>query len=478
SKLFNTLNYLSGRGHPDLRREQMSNTETLKQYLLEKENAYLLDDNNNGKTIMLSGAWGSGKTHFWKEEIEREQKKIKVLGKKEKEDKYTSEQYKEGLHSKLKDKEKACVYVSLYGKTSIESLELDVYMKAYQNIVGDADAVSTMCSVFTNLGKNLGNMAHKGVGGTFAWMENLVDKDKFDKAGTYLEDGGIICFDDFERKSKEIDLNDLFGFISQLALEYRCKVVIVLNSDAFTGKEAEVFSNVKEKTISKFFYFNPSIEELFKSISDNSKYDELNDYKENILSVIKETEEVNARIYTQVLDNCLEWLDVKKVLDSKIIRVLVLATFNFVLNRMILDYKKVDCENSDCKIAYDIIETYPEIVLIRSMAGCHFLDRFQVKDIKSYINYCGTLKDTQLIDTMRSNVTQSDFKASTSDLSIEIPKFKYPELLQKEAFDWINSNEQELKALWKYGYRLYYVGHVDEVTYNEVAQFIESGILI
>jgi len=451
----------------------MSNTKTLKKYLLEKENAYLLDDNNNGKTIMLSGAWGSGKTHFWKEEIEREQKKIKVLDKKEKEDKYTAVQYKKGLYSKLEDKEKACVYVSLYGKTSIEALELDVYMKAYQNIVGDADAVSTMCSVFTNLGKNLGNMAHKGVGGTFAWMENLVDKDKFDKAGTYLEDGGIICFDDFERKSKEIDLNDLFGFISQLALEYRCKVVIILNSDVFTGKEAEVFSNVKEKTISKFFYFNPTIEELFKSISDNPKYNELTDYKENILSAIQETEELNARIYIQVLDNCLEWIKVKGDLGENIIRVLVLGTFNFILNHVILDYQelKIEHHSKTFSLYYEIISWYPKIYkdfasedkpynkLIHEGAKLEIID---------YINVFKKKSDSDFINILKTYITKQD----------RDKKALLTEKDQEIHLDWIMKNELQLKALWKYGYRLYYVGYVDKDMYSEVIQFIELGILI
>lgn len=82
----------------------MSNTDTLKKYLLEKENAYLLDDNNNDKTIMISGAWGSGKTHFWQTEIEPV------------------------LKTKLKDK--ACVYVSLYGKESLSDIKSDTYLSA------------------------------------------------------------------------------------------------------------------------------------------------------------------------------------------------------------------------------------------------------------------------------------------------------------------------------------------------------------
>ena len=83
----------------------MTNTETLKRYLLEKENAYLLNDDNNGKTMMISGAWGSGKTHFWQNEIEPK------------------------LKEKLNDK--ACVYVSLYGKESLSDVTLAIIL--YQN---------------------------------------------------------------------------------------------------------------------------------------------------------------------------------------------------------------------------------------------------------------------------------------------------------------------------------------------------------
>jgi len=65
-----------------------------------------LDDANNGKTIMISGAWGAGKTHFWQNEIEKE------------------------LAEKLKEKEKACVYVSLYGKESILEIKSTIYREA------------------------------------------------------------------------------------------------------------------------------------------------------------------------------------------------------------------------------------------------------------------------------------------------------------------------------------------------------------
>ena len=46
----------------------MSNLIQLKQYLITEN--YLFKEENNGKVIMLSGQWGAGKTHFWKNQIE------------------------------------------------------------------------------------------------------------------------------------------------------------------------------------------------------------------------------------------------------------------------------------------------------------------------------------------------------------------------------------------------------------------------
>ena len=42
----------------------MSTTKELKEYLINEGDGFLLNTDNNGKTIMLSGTWGAGKTHF------------------------------------------------------------------------------------------------------------------------------------------------------------------------------------------------------------------------------------------------------------------------------------------------------------------------------------------------------------------------------------------------------------------------------
>jgi len=424
--------------------KEQTQTDILKHYLLEKDNPYLLDENNNGKTIMLSGAWGSGKTHFWQEAIEPD------------------------LKTKLEDK--ACLYVSLYGKDNLDSLKKEILINAssVDNLLSK-EVASFGFDVLSSI-----KDSDLKIGQLFKAFSEATDSGKSSKGLEQLKDGGIICFDDFERKSEKINLNDLFDFISQLAIELNCKIIIILNSDVFTGKEAEIFSNVKEKTISKFFYFNPSPEELFNSISDNSKYDALNEYKTNILSAIEETEELNARIYTQVLDNCLEWLEVKKGIDSNSIRVLVLSTFNFVLNHIILLRPKFF--PTGYKEDYNIVYTqfnFPDTRLYKifpSRQSTTFpLSREEVLGRKEDAFMRRYPNDTTLSlpDKIRRKLSETK-----NDSHI------FSDSQQTSLLNWLNIESKRLDALWKYGYSLYYIDDINQNSYSEVSQFVETGILL
>ena len=101
----------------------MSTLKELKEYLVGQD-GYLLNYDNNGKTVMLSGAWGSGKTHFWQNEIEP------------------------NLSDKLKADQKACVYVSLYRKDNIEAIKNEILFKAYESIKDENKIVKRAISAF------------------------------------------------------------------------------------------------------------------------------------------------------------------------------------------------------------------------------------------------------------------------------------------------------------------------------------------
>ena len=307
----------------------MANTEILKKYLTDGEDSYLISSNNNGKVIMLSGKWGSGKTHFWQKQIQT------VL--------------------ENKDKKIPNHYVSLYGKTSIQEIKNEIFLKVFESVdsyevieKGKALAKNTVglatsfFGAISVLGVNLD--LSKVTDKPFEKLENVLDDKKLKKTIEYLNSGAIICFDDFERKSKDIDLNDLFGFITQLTLNFDCKVVIILNDDVFEGEEKKIFSNVKEKSVSKFLKYEPSIKELFETIFSMERYRVLDTHKDIILNTIEETEELNARIYIQVLDNLVEWIDKKQEINDDVLRCLILVNINFILYHTVLylEFEKIE----------------------------------------------------------------------------------------------------------------------------------------
>ncbi len=225
----------------------MATLKVLKEYMI-GDKGYLLDDNNNGKVVMLSGDWGAGKTHFWKNVIVREQSK--VLANKRWRNKYSREEFKKGLFSILKKKKKACVYISLYGKDNIEDIKSEVFSKAYVQVEPKNSKDKNIDTAISWLGYGSKIASAVSIFGvkidTTQMTDNVKDyqdNEKLIKAQEAIKNGGVICFDDFERKSKNIDLNDLFGVMTQLSLDFNCKVIIILNSDVFESEEKNIWLN-------------------------------------------------------------------------------------------------------------------------------------------------------------------------------------------------------------------------------------------
>ncbi|MBF7065467.1 P-loop NTPase fold protein [Aliarcobacter butzleri] len=323
----------------------MTNQERIKEYLI-GENGYLKSNISNHKIIMLSGKWGSGKTFFWKDKI------IENL-------------------NKEKDKKIPNHYISLYGKKSIEEIENEIFLKIFESVdsfesrekavklsKNVVNLLSSFSSTVNFFGVNLdiSKISDK----PFDKLEEILKNNKLQKAVEYLNSGAIICFDDFERKSKDIDLNDLFGFITQLTLNFSCKVVIILNDDAFEESDKTIFSNVKEKSVSKYLKYEPTIKELFEIIFGNESYKKLDEYKELILQTIQEADILNARVYIQILDNLIEWIINNQDKNENTLRSLILVNMNFILYHIILYKMYIHLSASGSKVLiYSINEKFP-----------------------------------------------------------------------------------------------------------------------
>jgi hypothetical protein len=415
---------------------EKSNQERLKEYLLgdklKNELGYLQKDISNGKVIMLSGKWGSGKTFFWKELSNSE-----IIQFQEK-------------------NQKAYVYCSLYGNTSIEKIEDNVYAQAYLCSVGGKNAVLSGYEKVKDFGKRFGSFCSLlDVSKLVDGIDDIQQKNIKKSALSYLENGGIVCFDDFERKSKDIDLNDLFGFISHLAIDLNCKVVIILNDDVFEGVEKDVFSNVKEKSVSKFLKYEPSIKELFKTIfyerrEDNKKkfkYLKLRKYKQIILKTIEETQELNARIYIQVLDNLVEWIEKEQEKNDDVLRCLILVNINYILYHKILEFSE---ENN-----------WEE--MIRRYRIKDFFVEYELESIFREISK--EYKKEYLIDNLISNISKSRIDESNSEVKIN------------NKINFIKTYRIEITSI-HFAFSLDMAKNVDNETFQKINNFIETGILI
>ncbi len=410
---------------------EKTNQDRIKEYLVgyEKDNkhidGYLEKDISNGKVIMLSGKWGSGKTHFWQNIIEKE---------------LTNNQTK---------KQKAYVYSSLYGNRTIDKIEDNIYAQAYLCSVGGKNAVISGYEKIKDFGKRFGSFCSLlDVSKLVDGLEDIQQKNIKRSALSYLENGGIVCFDDFERKSKDIDLNDLFGFISHLAIDLNCKVVIILNDDVFEGVEKDVFSRVKEKSVSKFLKYEPSIRELFKSIiferekedDKKLKYSELRKYIKIILKTIEETEELNARIYIQILDNLVEWVDKNEEIDDDILRCLILVNINFILYHTILNRQS----------------------------------RFTDEEVLYYVY---SIDGSPMKTYNRLSISNSFFEYKVKVIDNISSKKNIPDENIKHEIKFIEDNLNDFESLY-FANKLMRPIVVGDATFHNINNFIETGILI
>jgi hypothetical protein len=393
---------------------------------------------------MLSGKWGSGKTYFWKNKIQTvlNDKEIKIPN-----------------H-----------YISLYGKISIQEIKNEIFLKVFESVdsfkseektkkivKGSIDLVSSLTKSISVFGMSLD--LSKITDTSFKKIDDLLNDEKLKRTENYLNSGAIICFDDFERKSKDIDLNDLFGFITQLTLNFNCKVVIILNDDVFEGEEKKIFSNVKEKSVSKFLKYEPSIRDLFNLIfygrrEDNKKkfkYLELRKLRKIILKTIEETEELNARIYIQILDNLFEWIEKNRDKTNDVLRCLILVNINFILYHTTFNRESKKYSKSNEPFNLHKISAL-------SIYGFNYISN----------NSFG-------INIMNESSTFEQYINKLKQKSFEYKDKKDEEIKVKMQF--IKDNITLFKSDY-FVNKLDISRNIDEETFQKINNFIETGILI
>lgn len=187
--------------------------------------------------ICVSGKWGVGKTHTW--------------------DALLDEAFKSGSV-----KPPRYAYVSLFG---LESLN-DVRRSLFENTVEAASfkLAQPFEATVSGVSDRLAFLASKwrAATGLIRGIPIIADYSGLaEKAGFLDVRDQIVCFDDLERKSESLDLKDVLGLISLLKEKKRCKIVLLLNSEALEALDAKEFSVQLEKVIDINLVFAPTTSE-------------------------------------------------------------------------------------------------------------------------------------------------------------------------------------------------------------------------
>ncbi len=209
---------------------------------------------DNAVCVVLDGEWGVGKTTFWKN--------------------FSAENF-----------DKNSVYVSLFGKESIQEIKQEIGIQIYKrNKYISEFSKKARHLKFDKVIDEITPKLGSAVIGCISFFEKKDFKDI------------IICFDDFERMSDKINLKDVLGLISEYKEQQNCHIVMILNHSKMTASAKEIqkedkknledkefrndsqtkedktelekiLSEYKDKIMDYEFYYDPTPQESFNIVS-------------------------------------------------------------------------------------------------------------------------------------------------------------------------------------------------------------------
>lgn len=257
-----------------------------------------IEDEHTSGALLLTGEWGSGKTHFLKQVANE----------------YNQEKY-------------AVVHISLFGRSSAEEIEQNIkkelcYIFASANLTGipedtnnPSDGSQNSNKLITKFRKKLNKKGtvnklvkglrvitehFKGDSKIIGGMDSLINFnywDFIDLDAVILGRKIVIIFDDFERCTIEHDL--LLGIINEYSENIGLKVIIIANDDKLN--ESGKYKEYKEKVVYKTIKLEQNINYVLTALinefdSKSSEYQRyLHDHSHHVIHVFDTSSYNNFR---------------------------------------------------------------------------------------------------------------------------------------------------------------------------------------
>lgn len=186
-----------------------------------------------GRIVLLTGAWGVGKTYQWRSALERYKKKSPA-------------EVRDGIS-----------YVSLFGLASLEDLRRRIAEEAIAAIrlPGSAETVGDQVSA---RGWKVSPWQILKVLPALPLLSKL-DQLASDLLFNSVRDA-VVCLDDLERQ-RHLRLSDVLGMASFLKEERNCRVLLLTNPEKLQHEGAEDLDRFLEKVVDEKLTLEPTPEE-------------------------------------------------------------------------------------------------------------------------------------------------------------------------------------------------------------------------
>lgn len=172
-----------------------------------------LNRSNTQYAIMIDGDWGTGKTYFYKTDI---QPLIK------------------DYHS---------IYISLYGLETIQDIENELFKSISLQQDGDQKPVREVLDVNSAISEDI------RLGGSGYAVQVLINQWK--KDSKINGKPFVLCLDDLERWQGNLSV--CLSYINKLVEHQNAKCILIGNTTHFAENDIKTFENAREKTIAHIY---------------------------------------------------------------------------------------------------------------------------------------------------------------------------------------------------------------------------------
>jgi hypothetical protein len=238
------------------------------------------------KILMLTGGWGAGKTHQWKQALQR---------------------------SESSDDRPRYAYVSLFGLNNLAEVRKRVAeeMVATFKIPDSAGVLGDMIDEGGWKLKPLQIVKLLPVIPYLGKLEGLANELSFSSVKN-----AVICFDDLERGGNGLRLADVFGFASFLKEERNCKVILISNQEKLSGDKKNDLQIYLEKVVDEIVHFAPTPDEACKiALGETS-----NHARSLLHERIRELGVSNIRVISRLGNMATELESQMKTLNERVLK--------------------------------------------------------------------------------------------------------------------------------------------------------------